>query len=226
MEVHQVLAELTRLSSPTGREGMARFGINPAHALGLRIPVIQKFAKKINTDHPLALALWKSGIHEARILAAFIADPKQLTEAQMEKWAMEFDSWDICDQCCIKLFRKHPLARKKALEWAQREEEFVKRAGFALMATLAVHDKKADNDSFDEFLEMIYLQADDPRIMVKKAINWALRQIGKRNTSLLTTALYYTDKIKQRNTSAARWVASDAFRELTHPKTSLRIKSG
>src|SRR5688572_6384116 len=187
--VDNVIARIRALARPGGREGMARFGINPDRALGVRIPDLRWLAKQVGTDHPLALGLWKTGIHEARILASMIDDPGAVTERQMESWVGDFDSWDLCDQCCGNLFDRTPFAFDKAVEWAGREEEFVKRAGFALMAWAAVHEKGADNRAFLEFLPVIEREAHDDRVLVKKAVNWALRQIGKRNPRLNRAAV-------------------------------------
>jgi 3-methyladenine DNA glycosylase AlkD len=194
---------------------MARFGITPDRALGVRVPDLRRLAKEIGTDHRLALALWRSGLHEARILSSMIDDPRQVTESQMESWAQDFDSWDLCDQCCGNLFDKTPFAYRKAIEWAGREEEFVKRAGFALMAWAAVHDKSADEAVFQEFLPIIERQAGDDRNFVKKAVNWSLRQIGKRNRRLHREALAAARRLAKSDARSARWIGADAVRELT-----------
>lgn len=193
---------------------MARFGINPDRALGVRIPDLRTLAREIGTDHSLALRLWRTGVHEARILAGMIDDPARVTERQMESWARSFDSWDICDQVCMNLFDKTPLAWSKAAEWAGRDEEFVKRAGFALMACLAVHDKGAGDGAFRRFLPSIEREAGDDRNFVKKAVNWALRQIGKRNGRLRRDALRAARRLAENESRAARWVGRDALREL------------
>ncbi len=195
-------------------EGMARFGINPKNAFGISMPFIRNLAKKIGKDHGLALELWKTEIHEARILAGLIDDPKQLTEKQMEQWVKDFDSWDICDQACLNLFDKSPAAFKKALEWSKRKEEFVKRAGFALMAVLAVHNKEAADKEFYKFFSAIKQEAKDERNFVRKAVNWALRQIGKRNKALQKKAISVAKQIEKIDSKTARWIAKDALREL------------
>lgn len=205
-------------------QGMARFGISSLNTYGVPMPKLRFMAKMIRKDHALALDLWQTGIHEARILAALIDDPRQVTQRQMEAWVKDFESWDVCDQTCSSLFDKTPYAYEKALEWSAREEEFVKRAGFVLMATLSVHNKKADDEMFIEFLSIIEREACDERNFVKKAVNWALRQIGKRNIRLTPQAIRSAEKIQKMDSKAARWVARDALRELTNEKILARIK--
>jgi 3-methyladenine DNA glycosylase AlkD len=203
---------------------MSRFGINPDRALGVRIPDLRRLAKEIGTDHRLAGALWRTGLHEARILATMIDDPAAVTEEQMESWVGDFDSWDLCDQCCGNLFDKTPFVYEKTIEWADRDEEFVKRAGFALMAWAAVHDKTADDRVFLELLPIIEREADDGRNFVKKAVNWALRQIGKRNRKLHRAAVVAARRLSNRNDSAAAsWTGSDALRELTSESVRSRL---
>jgi 3-methyladenine DNA glycosylase AlkD len=193
---------------------MARFGIATDRALGVRIPDLRRLAREIGRDHGLALRLWRSGVHEARILASMIDDPARVTERQMEAWARSFDSWDLCDQVCGNLFDRTPFAHEAATRWAPREEEFVKRAGFALMATLAVHDADADDRRFLRFLPLIEREAPDGRNFVKKAVNWALRQIGKRNERLRREALRVARRLAEGPPGPARWVGRDALREL------------
>jgi len=194
---------------------MARFGINPKDTYGVSIPVLRKMAKQIGRNHLLAKKLWTLGIHEARILAGMIDPPEEVSEDQMEKWVKDFDSWDVCDQVCSNLFDKTKFAHKKAIEWSKRREEFVKRAGFVLMATLAVHDKEASDKEFLKFLPIIKREATDERNFVKKAVNWALRQIGKRNLSLNKMAIQTAKELQRTDSKSARWIASDAIRELT-----------
>ncbi len=184
-----ILKRLKSLSNPKAVEGMARFGINPKHTYGVSIPKLRALAKEIGKNHLLARQLRSSRIHEARILAGMIDEPARVTEAQMERWVKDFDSWDVCDQVCSNLFDRTPFAYKKAVEWSARDEEFVKRAGFVLMAALSVHDKKAHDDDFVKFLPIIKREAIDDRNFVKKAANWALRQIGKRNKRLNAAAI-------------------------------------
>lgn len=222
MELQEVLTELRSLGRSGNVEGMKRFGINSRTALGISIPILRNLARQIRKDHLLALALWNTNIHEARLLAIFIADVKLLTEEQMEAWVGDFDSWDICDQAC-SLFAKHPLAYQKVFEWAEREEEFQKRASFSLIATLAVHDKKADDLKFIQFLPLIELKANDARNFVKKAVNWALRQVGKRNASLMQVASETAGRIHAQGSSSAKWIASDALREFNKKSSSLYL---
>lgn len=214
MQVDDIIAQLRVQANPENVAGMARYGINPHNTLGVKIPVLRDLAKQHRRDHALALQLWDSGIHEARILATMIADPKQVTEQLMEHWVRGFDSWDVCDQCCSNLFDKTPYAWDKAVEWCKRDEEFVRRAGFVLMAALAVHDKKANDDRFLPFLALIEQGATDERNFVKKAVNWALRQIGKRSPQLRKAAMQSARRIQKQDSKAARWVAADALREL------------
>jgi 3-methyladenine DNA glycosylase AlkD len=211
----EILKQLKSLSNPDAVAGMARFGINATHTYGVSIPVLRRMAKQIGKDHLLSEKLWNSGVHEARIVAPMINSPEMVTEEQMEKWVKDFDSWDICDQCCSNLFDKTRFAHKKAIEWSKRREEFVKRAGFVLMATLAVHDKEADNQKFIRLLPIIKREAIDERNFVKKGVNWALRQIGKRNSALNKIAIQTAKQIQKIDSKSARWIASDAIRELT-----------
>jgi len=224
MRLKEIIAELKSMGNPQAAAGMTRYGIKADRALGIAIPGLQGLAKDVGKNHKLAGELWSCGIHEARILACMIDDPQQVTAAQLERWVKEFDSWDVCDQCCNRLIRKTKFAHQKALAWAQRPEEFVKRAGFVLMAVLAVHDKKATDRQFDAFFRLIEKEAGDGRNFVKKAINWALRQIGKRNTVLNKRAIAVAEDIHRIDSKAARWVAQDALRELTGEKIQKRIR--
>ncbi len=214
MTSDQIIANLEQLANAQAIEGMARFGIRPAQALGISIPTLRKMAKDIGRNQALALALWDSGIHEARILASMIAEPQLVSAELMEKWANDFDSWDVCDQVCGNLFDKTPYAYQKATQWCQQEREFVRRAGFVMMAELAVHDKKAQDEAFMQFFPLIKQHAGDERNFVKKAVNWALRQIGKRNSHLRTLALECAYEIQDMDSKTARWVAKDALKEL------------
>jgi 3-methyladenine DNA glycosylase AlkD len=223
MECEEVLERLKSLANPEAVAGMARFGINPESTLGVSVPVLRKMAREIGRNHGLAQELWSSGVHEARILASMIDDPRLVTEEQMEAWAADFDSWDVCDQCCGNLFDKTEFAYRKAVEWAARDEEFVKRAGFALMAWLAFHDKRAPDEAFLEFLPVIKRESVDGRNYVKKAVNWALRHIGKRNAALNIIAIEAAKEIQEMGSKAGRWIASDALRELTSEKVRERL---
>ncbi|HSE43399.1 MAG TPA: DNA alkylation repair protein [Acidobacteriota bacterium] len=224
MDYRALIVRLKAMKNPANVEGMARFGISSKNTLGISMPEIRKFAKEIGKDHSLALRLWDSGIHEARILAALIADPQKVTPSMMNRWVKDFDSWDICDQCCCNLFDKTPYAYSKVEQWSNRKQEFVKRAAFALMAGLAVHDKKAPDDRFVEFLSIIERSSNDPRNFVKKAVNWALRQIGKRNLTLCDEALRTAKKISKQDSASARWIAADAIRELEAKREGLRSR--
>ena len=204
---------------------MARFGINPENTYGVSVPALRQMAKEIGRDHILAQRLWASGIHEAKILAGLVDDPKAVTKAQMEAWANDFDSWDVVDGSCSNLFEKTPFALMKSVEWADRREEYVKRAGFVLMARLAVGTKKADNETLETFLPYIEREADDARNFVKKAVNWALRQIGKHSPALNRKAIAAAQRIAQQDSASARWIAADALRELTSPAVQERLKA-
>ena len=203
---------------------MARYGINPERALGVRIPDIRALAKELGRDHSLALALWRTEVHEARILASMVAEPERVTERLMESWVKGFDSWDVCDQVCGNLFDKTPFAAKKSTEWAGRPQEFVKRAGFAVMAWRAVHDRDAPDGEFVDLLPVIEREATDPRNFVKKAVSWALRQIGKRNRSLHRHALAVARRLAASEDPAARWVGHDAERELGSDAVRARLR--
>lgn len=226
MDAQEVLARLRSMANPANVEGMARFGINPRETLGISVPELRKVGKEIGSDHRLALALWATGIHEARLLAAFVDEPAEVTPPQMDAWARDFDSWDVCDQACTDLFDQTPHAHAKALEWSRRPEEFVKRGGFALMAGIAWHDKTAKDAAFLPFLEAIRREAADDRNYVKKAVSWALRNIGKRNSALNRKAVATAREIQRIDSKAARWIASDALRELTGPAVQRRLREG
>jgi 3-methyladenine DNA glycosylase AlkD len=214
MPAEQVLADLKRLANAQNVEGMARFGIRPANVLGISMPTLRKMAKEIGRDHASALALWDSGIHEARILASMIGEPRLVTPELMDAWVNDFDAWDVCDQVCGNLFDRTAYAYQKAVEWCHGEKEFVRRAGFVMMAELAVHDKKAEDEAFTQFFPLIMQYADDERNFVKKAVNWALRQIGKRNSRLCALALECAYDIQKMDSKTAQWVSKDAIKEL------------
>lgn len=198
--------------------GMARYGINTQGTLGVPLPVLRRMAKEAGRDHALAEQLWRSGIHEARILATLVDDPAKTTARQMDRWARDFDSWDVCDHACHNLFRYTPRAFEQATKWAKARREFVRRAGFSLMAGLAVKAKSATDDQFEAFFPLIVLASPDGRNMVKKSVNWALRQIGKRNPWLRQRAIGVAQEIRALDSPSARWIASDALRELTSKK--------
>jgi 3-methyladenine DNA glycosylase AlkD len=213
------------MSDATRREGMARYGIRVDRALGgVGVPALRATGKRLGRDHELAGALWATGIHEARLLAAFVDDPFQVTEDHMEAWAAQFDSWDIVDGVTRSLFDRTPFAWIKAREWSGRPEEFVKRAAFAMVAGIAVHDKAAPDRVFRAFLPVIEREAGDPRNYVRKGVNWALRQIGKRNRALNEAAIACAERILASGERSARWVASDALRELRTDYTQIRLR--
>jgi len=230
-QAKEVLTELQAHGDPRNVEGMARYGIRAACAYGVPTPIIDRIARGLGTNHALAGRLWRTGVLEARAIAAFIDDPRRVSSAQMERWAADFDSWAICDTTCGKLFDRTPFAWSKAHAWARRREEFVRRAGFALMAWLAVHDKQAPDDRFLACLPLVEEAAFDERNMVKKAVNWALRQIGKRNRRLNRSAVACAGRIRRAavkagtgaGARAARWVASDALRELQSAAVQARL---
>jgi 3-methyladenine DNA glycosylase AlkD len=224
MNYDEVFKRLRSLSNPEAVSGMVRFGINPENNLGISVTTLRKLAKEIGKDHELALQLWASGIRDARFLAATIDEPNKVTEKQLERMVLDLNSWDICDHCCSDIFLESRFAYKKATQWSSRDEEFVKRAGFSLMARLAVRDKKAQDSVFENFLTLIKREAVDERNYVKKAVNWALRQIGKRNKKLNRHAIKAAKEIKKLDSKSARWIASDALRELTSDKIQNRIK--
>ena len=205
-------------------EGMARFGIKSTSSFGVSVPKLRILAREVGHDHLLALRLWETGLHDARLLATMVDDPRQVTLDQMDKWVRDFDSWDVVDGSCGNLFDKTPFAVAKASEWCKREEEFVKRAGFVMMAELAVHDKEANDKVFLDFLPLIIGGASDKRNFVKKAVNWALRQIGKRNLRLNKAAVSTALKIQKMESGAAKWVASDALRELKSTQVLRKLR--
>lgn len=220
----QIVLELRGRANPDNVAGMARFGISAENTLGVSVPVMRSMArdarKALGRDkvacHELATLLWGTGIHEARLMAAFVGVGSLMTEAQMEQWVADFDSWDICDQVCINVFRESPLAWDKMCEWAARDEEFVRRAAFALGATLAVHAKTRPDSDFLPLLDLAERAASDERNFVKKAVNWQIRQIGKRSAPLNAAAIETCERIlaEQSSSKAARWTARGALREL------------
>jgi 3-methyladenine DNA glycosylase AlkD len=220
----RILAELQGLSNPRNVEGMGRFGIVGRRLLGIPVAQLRAIARKTGRNHELAGELWSSGIFEARILAAFVAEPKRISRRRANSWARDFECWADCDGLCIHLFRKTAFAHELAVAWSSRREELVKRAGFTMMATLAVHDKSAPNAVFSSYLRRIESATTDERHNVKKGVNWALRQIGKRNPILQREAIRTARLIRKRDSKAARWIASDALRELERWEPS-RIRS-
>ncbi len=219
-----VIKKLQSLSNPENIKGMARFGISPDKAFGISKPELRALAKEIGKDHRLALQLWETGYLEARIIASLIDEPEKVTESQMDKWVKDFDSWDVCDQCCINLFDKTPFVLKKIKKWSRAKEEYVKRAAFSLLAVIAVHDKKAADPVFIKFFPIIKRESTDKRNFVKKAANWALRQIGKRNIVLNKEAIKLAKEIQKIDDKTAKWIASDALKELESKNVNVRKK--
>jgi len=223
MSCKDIIKRLKSLANPKNVKGMARFGISSKNTLGVSIPVLRSIAREIGKDHKLALQLWDSGIHEARLLACFIDDSSKVTEKQMDKWVKDIDSWDICDQLCSNLFGKTKFVHKKIFQWIKREEEFVRRTGFVLIVALSIHDKKFD--SFDEFFPLIKKYAIDERNFVKKANNWTLRQIGKKNVKWNKKAIKLAKEIQKMDSKSAKWIASNALRELTGEAVQKRLNA-
>lgn len=224
MKTGDILKKIKSLGNSKSKEAIAKYGITPKQAFCVSLPNLRMLAKEIGKNHQLALELWKHNIRETRILASMIDEPLKTTKKQMEDWAGEFSYWEICDQCCMNLFKKHKSAYELAVEWSRRKEEFVKRAGFVIMACLAVSDKKAEDSKFECFFPIIKREAIDNRNMVKKAVNWALRQIGKRNLRLNREAIELAEDIQKMDSRSAKWVASDAIRELKSESVRRRLK--
>jgi 3-methyladenine DNA glycosylase AlkD len=219
-----VLKELKALANPQVRAKMAHFGVNVPKAYGISAPVLHRFAKRIGRDHQLARELWLTGIHEARLLATLIGDPEKVNAAEMERWVRDFDSWDVVDAACCYLYADSKLAWKMVDAWSFRREEFVKRAAFSLAAYLSYKDKKAHDGQFILFLRVIEREAHDERNFVKKAVNWALRNIGKRNVRLNREAIRAAERIRGQDSRAARWIAADALRELKSDAVQARLR--
>jgi len=222
-QLDSILKRLESFGDLRAVEGMARFGITTKKAFGVSTPVLKQMAREIGKNHDLAQELWSTGVLEARGIAALIDEPSKVTEKQMEQWVKEFDNWAVCDGCCMNLFDKTIFAWKKAVDWSHRKEEYEKRAAFALMAVLAVHDKKAEDKRFLSLLPIIKREAVDERNFVKKAINWALRQIGKRNLALNKKAIQVAKEIQKIDSRSGRWIAADALRELTSVAVQRRL---
>jgi 3-methyladenine DNA glycosylase AlkD len=219
----EIMKQLQEKSRPGQLTGMKRYGMNVDKRLGVAVPEMRAIAKKTAKDHHLALALWKTGIPDAMITASMVDIPADVTEEQMEDWVKDFNSWDVCDQVCMNLFDKTPFAWKKVVDWSKREEEFVKRAAFALIACLAWHDKGAPDEKFIELLPVIIAQVTDERNFVKKAVNWALRHIGKRNINLNRIVLQAAQDILTIESKTAKWIAADAIKDLTSETTLRRL---
>ncbi len=215
MDANEVAVRLRTLARPDALAGMARYGIATQHALGVSMPCLRRMGREIGRNHALAGDLWRSGIHDARILASLVDDPEEVTDEQMEAWALDFDSWDLCDQCVMNLFARVPTAVVTAITWSQRKEEFVKRAGFVIMARLASSSHSLSDEEFEPYLEAIQRESRDPRNYVKKGVSWALRAIGARNQRLNARALDVATRLSQESDATARWIGRDALKELT-----------
>ena len=221
--VEGALRVLERHGRKRNVEGMARFGIRAKVVYGVSKPKLDEIVKRIGKNHALGLALWETGIHDARLLGMLISRPEEVTKEQMERWVRDFDNWDVCDGTCCHLFAGSKPAWKKAFEWGSRKKEFEKRAGFALAAYLAVHDKAAADAPFLKYLRVIEREAWDERNFVRKAVNWALRNIGKRNLRLNREAIRSAERIRKERTRAGRWIAADALRELRSEAVQQRL---
>lgn len=219
-----ILRELKSKANAANVAGMARFGMSTRKRLGVSVEVMRRMARVAGRDHAVALRLWKTGVPEAKIIASMVAEPALLSAAEMEAWVLGFDSWDVCDQVCSNLFCRSPHAWRKIKPWARRDEEYVRRAAFSLIASLSVHDKAAPDAAFLALLPLIERAAFDERNFVKKAVNWALRQIGKRNAVLNTAAMATARRLRESDSRAARWVAADALRELEGVAVQGRFK--
>lgn len=224
MDKNTVIIELQLLRNEKSLEGMSRFGINIENAFGISMVQLRILAKRIGKNHTLAFELWQTRYHEARILASMIDIADDVTSLQMNEWVKDFNSWDLCDQCCGNLFRYTSFAYEKAVEWSFSDVEYIRRAGFVMMASLAIGDKKAKDDKFLPFFELIIKHSDDDRNFVKKAVNWALRQMGKRSLYMRGKALDCIEILLKDKNKTAQWIAKDAQRELNNVKTIKNIK--
>ena len=221
--VKEILAWLERHGSSRNREGMARYGIVAEKVFGVSMGTMQPYAKKLGKDHELALALWDTGWYEARILAAFVDEPARVTAAQMDGWARDFDNWAVCDTLCFKLFDRTPHAWKKIDQWSRRRGEFVKRAAFALLASVALHDKKAPDEAFRKSFRIIERESADSRNFVKKGVSWALRTIGHRNVVLNTEAKSLAARLAESTDASARWIGRDVLKDITRPSVLRKL---
>jgi 3-methyladenine DNA glycosylase AlkD len=222
-DVEAVVASLKRLASTRYRDGMSRYGLPSDNAFGVPVGAIQKLAKRLGWNHDLARSLWETGWYEARMLAAFIDEPERVTPAQMDRWCRDFDNWGICDTVCFHLFDRTPHAFRKVTQWAGRRDEFVKRAAFALLACLALHDKRTGDEPFARFLPLVERAATDERNFVKKGVSWTLRGIGRRSCELNIAAVEMARRLAASSNAAARWVGKDALRELTSPAVTRKF---
>jgi 3-methyladenine DNA glycosylase AlkD len=225
MDVDAVVAWLERTGSKQVRDGMARYAIPADHALGIPVGVLRKKAKELGRDHRLAAALWATGLYEARMLATFVDDPAEVTPAQMDRWARDFDSWAICDTACFALFDRTPHAWAKVDQWAEKKPELVKRAAFALLASLAAHDERSGDERFLHGLTLVEAAAGDARNFVAKGVNWALRGIGKRGRTLHAAAVAVATRLAASDDKTRRWNGKDALRDLASPATKRRLST-
>lgn len=223
-KVKEIIGEFKGLRNERNIEGMKRYGINVDTAFGISAPVLTDLSKKYRYNHTLALELWETGYHDARLLASMIDNPEEVTGKQLNKWVKDFDSWDVCDCCCNRLFRKVSFIEEYIPIWCIDKREFVKRAGFSMIAQLAVHKKSAPDSEFEKYFHLIINGSTDERNFVKKAVNWALRQIGKRNFRLNEAALNVSEKLIKKESKSARWIARDAIKELRNEKIQSRLK--
>lgn len=223
MNLYEVICEFEKHADTDAVRGMSRFGIHAKKIYGLSIPMLRKMARSIGKDHELALMLWDQESREGRILASMIEEVNRVAGEQLERWVKSFDSWEVCDQCCMNLIEKSVFAWRKALEWSSSPEEFIKRAGFVLMARLAVSNRSAPDKCFEECFPYIIRESTDNRTYVKKAVNWALRQIGKRDVSLNGQAIQIALDLKSSDAKSARWIGSDALRELQSEMVQKRL---
>jgi len=214
MELQEIINRLESISNPGNIEGMARFGITPEKTYAVKIPELRKIAKEAGKNHDLALKLWELDFRETKILACMIDDPKMVSSKQLNEWASEFDYWEICDQCCMNLFRKTVFAYDKIFEWGKDEDEFVKRAAFSLLAVMAVHDKMQPDERFEDYFPLLISASTDNRNFVKKAVNWAIRSIGKKNSNLNKKSIELAEEILALNTKSSKWIANNALKEL------------
>jgi 3-methyladenine DNA glycosylase AlkD len=224
IDADDVVTKLKRLGTKKTRDGMARFAIPSEKAFGVTVGQIRDMGKQLGRNHDLALALWETGWYEARMLSAFVDEPDRVTPAQMDRWCRNFDNWAICDTICFHLFDRTPHAFAKVKQWASKRNEFEKRAAFALLASLGIHDKKASEESFAQCLALIEKAATDERNFVKKGVSWALRVVGRRSRALNEASVKLSQKLTRSNEPAARWIGRDAFKELTSPAVVRRLK--
>jgi len=222
-EIGTVLAWLKRRGTKTNREGMARYAIRSDKVFGVSVGFLRERAKTLGRSHELAAGLWATGWYEARLLASFVEDPARVTPAQMDRWCAAFDNWAICDTVCFHLFDRTPHAFLKVDKWSRASGEFVKRAAFALLASLALHDKKSPDGPFLRCLSLIEREARDDRNFVKKAVNWALRAVGERGSTLHTEATALARRLAASEDKTARWVGKDALRQLASPAAARRL---